>query len=276
MKTVLVLVCGLFFLSAPNYGQNVKILTYNIKYDNVNDTVNNWNDRKMAMAHQIKKHGPSFVGMQEVLLSQLNYLANALADFDYIGVGRDDGKDKGEFSPIFYNSKKYKLLNLGTFWLSKMPDTVSKGWDAALERICTYGLFEDMKSKKQIWVFNTHFDHRGVMARKKSATLILKKIKKINSDNLPVILMGDFNLTPNEKPISLIKKVLKDSKEISKSTAEGPVGTFNGFNLSDPIGNRIDYIFVKGFEVETYEHLNERLENGKFISDHLPVLISVK
>ena len=131
-------------------GQTVKIMSYNIKYDNVKDAVNNWNDRKLPMVALIKNHAPEFIGLQEVLLNQLEYLNTSLTHYSYIGVGRDDGKQKGEFSPLFYNTKKYALLESSTFWLSKTPDQISVGWDAALERICSYGLFENKISKKKL------------------------------------------------------------------------------------------------------------------------------
>ncbi|MFH6604320.1 endonuclease/exonuclease/phosphatase family protein [Maribacter algicola] len=256
--------------------QTVKVMTYNIKYDNVNDTVNNWNDRKDGMVGLLKQQGPVFIGMQEVLFNQLQFLDEALPNYAYIGVGRDDGKEKGEFSPILYNSEKYRLLRSDTFWLSKTPDNISVGWDAALERICTYGLFEDKVTHAKLWVFNTHFDHVGVKARKKSAKLILEKISQLNTDKLPVILMGDLNLMPEEKPIRSIKRKMHDGLVFSKKPQNGPVGTFNGFNISDPISRRIDYIFVTNLEVLDYQHIDERLGSGKHISDHLPVIAILK
>ncbi|MDB4292743.1 endonuclease/exonuclease/phosphatase family protein [Maribacter sp.] len=257
-------------------GQMIKTISYNIKYDKVNDTVNNWNDRKSDMVALLKEQGPAFIGMQEVLLNQLEYLDTSLEDYSFIGVGRDDGIKKGEFSPIFYDTKKYELLVSNTFWLSKTPSIISVGWDAALERICTYGLFRDKMSQKQLWVFNTHFDHVGKKARKNSVKLILKKIKQLNVKNLPVILMGDFNLMPEEKPIRLIQKKMDDGQHISKAPMQGPKGTFNGFDTNDPMERRIDYIFTKGFAVESYDHIDQRLSSGKHISDHLPVLVSLK
>lgn len=271
-KTILILTLLLPFLCA---GQNFKAMSYNIKYDKINDTVNNWNDRKSAMVNLLKKHQPEFIGMQEVLHRQLNYLNESLPDYKYIGVGRDDGKQKGEYSPILYNTKKYKLLKSNTFWLSKTPDKISVGWDASMERICSYGLFQNVETRKKIWIFNTHFDHIGVKARKNSAKLILKKIKQLNREKLPVVLMGDFNLMPEEKPIHLIQKKMDDGLSISKTPLEGPKGTFNGFDINDPMERRIDYIFTKRFDVESYLHIDERLENGKHVSDHLPVMTTI-
>ncbi|AYN67751.1 endonuclease/exonuclease/phosphatase family protein [Euzebyella marina] len=246
-------------------------MTYNIKYDNVNDTVNNWNDRKSSMVELIVTEAPDVVGMQEVLHNQLNYLNEELSGYDYVGVGREDGKQKGEYSPILYQKEKYELLKSNTFWLSKTPDQISVGWDAALERICTYALLKEKSTDKEFYVFNTHFDHRGDKARKKSVKLILKKIDAINTQDLPVVLMGDLNLSPEKKSIQYLSKKMTDGLEVAKSKNEGPSGTFNGFNLQDPITQRIDYIFTRGFSVSSYEHIDERLKSGKHISDHLPV-----
>jgi endonuclease/exonuclease/phosphatase family metal-dependent hydrolase len=199
-----------------------------------------------------------------------------LPDYRYIGVGREDGKQKGEFSPILYDSKMYDLIKGNTFWLSKTPEKVSVGWDAALERICTYGLFEDKQTKKRLWVFNTHFDHVGVKARKESAQLILNKIEEINVEDYPIILMGDLNLTPEKEPIRLIKRVLHDGMDISKTPFVGPTGSFNDFNSTAPIERRIDYIFVNRLAVERYAHMDERMPNGNHISDHLPVFAILK
>ncbi|CAM4361051.1 endonuclease/exonuclease/phosphatase family protein [Zobellia roscoffensis] len=258
--------------------QDLKVMSYNIKYDNVNDTVNNWNDRKADMVRLIKHYSPEFIGMQEVVFNQLTYLDDALENYNYIGVGRDDGKKKGEFSPILFNSKKFKVLQSNTFWLSPTPDKISVGWDAAMERICTYGLFENIETKQKFWIFNTHFDHRGTTAREKSAELIIEQINKINTDDTPVVLMGDLNLAPETTAIQFLKKELTDGQEESSKPFYGPTGTFNGFDHSKVLDHRIDYIFVEGLEVEEYIHIDDRMENNKHISDHLPVLakLSVK
>ncbi|HEA22795.1 MAG TPA: endonuclease/exonuclease/phosphatase family protein [Pricia antarctica] len=249
-------------------------MTYNIKYDNLSDTVNNWNDRRDRLIALVKHYNPSFIGMQEALQRQVKFIDSSLTDYAYIGVGREDGKNKGEYSEIHYDSTQYKVLEQNTFWLSETPEKVSIGWDAALERICTYGLFENRDNGKKLWVFNTHFDHIGEKAREKSAHLIVTKIKEINTDNLPVILTGDFNLSPDEKPIQLIKNYMADGKEITESPFYGPSGTFNGFDADMILNRRIDYIFVKNLWVSSYIHIDDRLENLKYISDHLPVLMS--
>lgn len=259
-----------------SYGQELKVMTYNIKYDNVNDTVNNWNDRKESLIQLLVHYNASFIGMQEVLHGQLTYLDSALTNFAHVGVGRDDGANKGEFSPIMYDSTNYKLLQQKTFWLSETPYEISVGWDASMERICTYGVFEAKETGKKLFVFNTHFDHIGTKAREKSAELIFKKIEEANKEKYPVVLMGDLNLTPDEKPINFLQTKLSDAKQISQRSFYGPTGTFNGFNPQMKLDKRIDYIFVDGFLVENYIHIDDRMENNKHISDHLPVLATLK
>ncbi|MEH6620947.1 endonuclease/exonuclease/phosphatase family protein [Maribacter arcticus] len=267
----LTIILALFIGFANVQGQDISVLTYNIKWDNTNDTVNNWNDRKEAMVSLLKHYQPGIIGMQEVVHGQLNYLVANLPNFASVGVGREDGKEKGEYSPILYDTELLKSLESATYWLSDTPDKISVGWDAALERICTYALFEDLKTKKQFWVFNTHFDHIGVLAREKSAALIVSKIKELNTENLPVVLMGDLNLKPDENPIQFLKKELVDGQSITQKTFYGPTGTFNGFEHERNLTDRIDYIFVQNFAVESYIHIDDRMENNKHISDHLPV-----
>ena len=267
----LTIVLALFIGFANVQGQDISVLTYNIKWDNTNDTVNNWNDRKEAMVSLLKHYQPGIIGMQEVVNGQLNYLVANLPNFASIGVGREDGKEKGEYSPILYDTELLKSLENATYWLSDTPDKISVGWDAALERICTYALFEDLKTKIQFWVFNTHFDHMGVLAREKSAALIVSKIKELNTENLPVVLMGDLNLKPDENPIQFLKKEMVDGQSITQKTFYGPTGTFNGFEHDRNLTDRIDYIFVQNFAVESYIHIDDRMENNKHISDHLPV-----
>lgn len=257
-------------------GQELKVMTYNIRYDNVEDTINNWNDRKAALTELIKNYEASIVGTQEVQLHQLMYIDSVLTNFTYIGVGRDDGKQKGEYSPIHFDTTRYKLLKQKTFWLSQTPEKVSVGWDAALPRVCTYGLFEEKGSGTKFYVFNTHFDHRGTIARDQSTRLITQKIREINTENVPVILMGDLNLAPNEPPIQYLRTQLTDGQLVTQKNFYGPTGTFNSFDPNKAIEKRIDYIFVQDLNISNYIHIDDRMENNKHISDHLPVLTSIQ
>ena len=258
------------------YTQSNFLISYNIRYDNNWDVENSWSLRKNRICQLLNDYNPSIFGIQEGLLNQVGFIDSVLIKYNYVGVGRDDGKMKGEFCAIYFDTTRYKIRNNSTFWLSETPDVVSVGWDAALERICTYGLFEDKNSGEEFWVFNTHFDHLGVIARKKSSALILKKIKEINTQYLPVILMGDFNSIPDSEPIKILKNDLIDALQISLDNLKGPQGTFNDFDEMLPIDNRIDYIFTKNVKVLSYRHIDDRLNNNRYISDHLPVMIEMR
>jgi len=228
------------------------------------------------MVDLLNFYQPSILGIQEGLPHQVLYLDSALENYSYIGVGRDDGKNTGGFSAIFFDSTKYKVIFQSTFWLSEHPDSVSFGWDAVCRRVCTYGLFENIANKRQFWVFNTHFDHIGVVAREKSAELILRKISEMNTDNLPVILMGDFNGNMQSRPIEILKSTLTDAKCCSEKKHYGPDGTFSGFNSDSALIDKIDFIFVLQIKVLSHIHIDDRRRDNLFVSDHLPVLVEVE
>ena len=266
----------LFAVPSRIYPQSHSIMSYNIRYDNIWDVENSWTIRKDKVRQILVQYAPSIIGIQEGLLNQVQYLDSCLTNYEYIGVGRDDGKELGEFCAIYFDTTRYAVLNHSTFGLSETPDTISVGWDAALERICTYGLFKDRKTAEEFWVFNTHFDHMGARAREQSSGLILKMIKKINRRSLPIILMGDFNSIPNSPPVNKIKTELSDALEIALEELQGPTGTFNGFDADLPIKKRIDYIFTGNFKALSYLHINDRLNNNRHISDHLPVMVKIQ
>lgn len=167
-------------------------------------------------------------------------------------------------------------MKKGWFWLSETPEKPGLGWDAACNRVCTWILLKDKKSNKKFMVFNTHFDHIGTKARSESARLILRKVKEMNTENLPVILMGDFNLTPEKEPISLITSKLTDSRSISKKPPYGPVGTFNSFKFDAPVKDRIDYVFVSDqIEVKRYAVLTDS-KDQRYPSDHQPFFVNLE
>ena len=252
------------------------VITYNIKYDDNSNGKNSWKVRKDAMIELIHKLSPDILGIQEGLIHQVEFLDSKMSDHKYVGVGRDDANRKGEYCAIFFNEKKYKLLKDSTFWLSENPDKVSVGWDAALERICTYALLENIKGGNKIWVFNTHFDHIGNIAREESARLLLEKIQVLNINKEPVLVMGDFNVEDNSKVIDIIKQKLMDTMTDYEIEHKGPVGTFNNFLNNQEIIKRIDYVFSNGFQTISHQHIDKKLESGDHISDHLPVFVEVK
>jgi endonuclease/exonuclease/phosphatase family metal-dependent hydrolase len=257
------------------YGQTLKLATYNMRFDHKADSLNPWIQRHPAIVQMIRFYDFDVFGSQELLDHQVTGLVNSLPEYAYVGVGRDDGEKKGEYSPIFYKQKKFKLLQSGTFWLSKTPDSPSKGWDAALPRICSWVQLEEMQSHFKFFVFNTHFDHIGVEARKESAKLILTSIAKI-AGNAPVILTGDFNIDQHDESYALIhdSKELEDAFTLAKVKMV-PNGTFNSFDINSKTDRRIDHIFVgRSFEVIRYGILTESYQ-GKFPSDHFPVMIEI-
>lgn len=275
MKITIFFVMILLTISQTIQAQTANVITYNIRYANEGDGVNAWSKRKIQVTDLLRFHEADIIGLQEALYEQVTDISLQLPGFDQIGVGREDGKARGEYSPIFYNSRKYQLKDHGWFWLSETPNVPSMGWDAACKRICTYALLEDYDKRKSVWVFNTHFDHVGDEARINSAQLILEKIDSLNTRNNPVILMGDFNLTPESAPIARLETQLADSKKVSAQAPYGPEGTYNGFNFNSELKNRIDYIFIKGkIEVMKYGVLTDSYEQ-RYPSDHLPVLVEV-
>jgi endonuclease/exonuclease/phosphatase family metal-dependent hydrolase len=270
-KTLLIISC---FILTISYGQNINLMTYNLRLDVASDGENSWSNRKDFLTSQIKYYEPDIFGTQEGLPNQISYINDKLENYNFVGQGRD-GKSKGEYTAIFYNTNKFKLLNHNTFWLSETPDRISKGWDAAYIRICTYALFNDKKTKENFWVFNTHLDNQGEEARNKGMALILNKIKILNTKNYPVILIGDFNDIPESRLINSLKKDMIDSREICKTSPFGPYGTFNGFKFCEPVTDRIDYIFIskhKNLNVLNYAVLTDS-KNMKYPSDHFPVFV---
>ena len=259
----------------------LNVMTFNIRLNTASDSLNAWPYRKDIAASEVNFYDIHILGVQEALYDQMQDMQQRLTKYKHGGVGREDGKTKGEFSAIFYDTTRLKCLKDATFWLSQTPETVgSKGWDAALPRIVTWCFFEDKFSHKQFYAFNTHFDHMGKQARAESAKLLLQKVKEIAGD-LPVIVTGDFNATYEDEPIKIITNKnnpdhLIDTKEISQTPHYGPTGTFTGFKSKEVSDKAIDHIFIKN-KVTVLKHatLSESW-NGRFSSDHFPVLAVVK
>lgn len=259
------------------FSQQMNVITFNIRYNTPNDGINAWPNRIEMVTGLLKFHEADLFGLQEALHGQILDVQKNMPGFDWFGVGRDDGEKGGEFSPIFYNKSKFILIESGTFWLSETPEKPSKGWDAALNRVVTWGKFKSKVSGKLFYYYNTHFDHRGDEARKKSAEVITKKIREMaGNSGYPVILTGDFNLTPEAEGIANIKKYLRDSREITIAPPYGPTGTFNSFEWNAPMKDRIDYVFVNDrTDVLKYGVLTDSKEM-RWPSDHLPVLVKVQ
>ena len=277
MKTnILFIIISLLTIASIN-AQTTKVMSYNIRYDNPNDVENSWVNRKELLCSQLAFYEPDVFGIQEALPNQVQDISNALPKYTFVGIARD-GIGKGESSNIFFKKDKFKLLEQNTFWLSETPEIISKGWDAALNRICTYALLKENKTKQIFWIFNTHLDHQGEIARTKGIALILYKIKMLNTQNYPVIFMGDFNSEPTEERIINLKTKMIDSQEISEEKPFGPSGTFNAFKHNEPVLKKIDYIFLSkesNIKVYKYAVLSDS-KDLKYPSDHLPVYVEIR
>jgi len=265
-----------FFISISLSAQDLNVMTFNLRYNNPGDSLNAWPHRKDKAASEILFHDVDYLGVQEALEGQMKELQDRLPGYQSIGGGRDDGKTKGEYSAIFYNTKRLKPLKTGMFWLSETPSVAgSKSWDAAITRMVTWAKFKDLKTGKIFFAFNTHFDHIGKEARRQSAHLLLKKVKEM-SGTAPAIITGDFNAEPMDEPITIIKDPsnplhLTDAMEISQMPHYGPTGTFNDFKRKEVNDYPIDYIFLKGnWKVKKHASISQTW-GGRFASDHFAV-----
>ncbi len=264
----------------------IRVMTYNIRYNNPDDGVNAWPNRKDHVAEVIGKRFQSdLVGLQEALMGQIRDLEERLPDYAWHGVGRSDGDEEGEHSPIFYRTERFEVLDHGTFWLSENPDEPgSQSWDAAFPRIVTWGKFKDKKLDKVLYHFNTHFDHRGQKAREESAKLLVKKVHEI-SGNSPSVITGDFNFRESSDPYALLtgkeainglRSDLKDARYalVEGKEHEGPTATFTIKNWTEHGApeTKIDYILVCGpVKVLRHRVIDYKYDDERFPSDHLPV-----
>ena len=260
----------------------IRVVSFNIRYNNPGDSVHAWPNRKDWVAGLIRFHDADLVGVQEALKEQVDTLAANLPGYGWFGVGRDDGRAAGEFSAVFYRERRFEVLEEDTFWLSETPDSVgSTGWDAALPRVVTWGKLRDRTSGDTLALFNTHFDHRGSEARLESARLIRTRIGEI-AGSLPFVLTGDFNTTESAPPYAALTAerpgadvALRDAYYATQAPPYGPEATFHGFVVTDSPRARIDYIFVSpDVRVLRYGALADQWL-GRYPSDHLPVLADV-
>ncbi len=261
MKTFRYFVLLTLLLSGMRaFGQKINVATYNIRLLSSSDSLkgDGWWHRRDALCSLVEFHDFDIFGAQEVCYPQLVYMLSELPQYDYIGVGRDDGARAGEFSPVFYKRDRFRLLDSGTFWLAERTDVPVKGWDAACKRVCSWGRFRDRESGRRFWFFNLHMDHRGVEARRQSARLVLSRIERMCGGE-PVILTGDFNVDQTDESYLLLSgsQLLDDSYE-KAAVRYALNGTFNAFDPNRKTDSRIDHIFVSGgIVVERYGILTD-------------------
>ena len=278
MRLILCLLLSAMWLSHSALAQKktaqLRVATYNLRMNTASDGTDAWPNRKEMVKSLVRYHDFDVFGTQEGFRDQLNDIAE-LSAYAFVGKGRDDGKEAGEHSAIFYKKDRLKLLQTGDFWLSQTPDKPSLGWDATCcNRICTWAKFKDTKTQREFFFFSVHFDHQGVEARRQSGLLMARKIREI-AKNAPVICVGDLNSTPDTEQVKTLQALLRDAYQATQTPAYGPVDTFNGFKLDAPLLERIDYIFVSaGYQVLTYAVLTDSWR-GHYPSDHFPVVAEV-
>jgi endonuclease/exonuclease/phosphatase family metal-dependent hydrolase len=293
--------CLWVLLALPASAQELSVASFNIKCATSHGMGNvkgfdGWDDRKGYLCDLINYTAFDIFGAQEVRYGQLTDMVAALPDYAYVGVGRDDGKTKGEFAPVFYRRERFKLLDSGTFWLSDTPEKASRGWDGMCNRICSWGYFQDKVTKKKFYFLNTHLDNRGAVAKTKGVELILKFIDE-HCKGAKVIVTGDMNVNQDSEWYKnfVASGVLKDSF-VAARYRFAPSGTFSTFTPTRYSTNRIDHIFVsKDIAVERYGVLTlhywratdeENYEGRRFpaniekravhlLSDHYPVEVKL-
>ncbi len=253
----------------------LNLATYNLRLNVDSDGANAWPKRKEMVKGLVRYHEFDIFATQEGLIDQINDLAQ-MQEYAFVGAGRDDGVHGGEHSAIFYRRDRFALLQSGNYWLSETPDKPSLGWDATCcKRIASWARFRDRATKKEFFFFSVHFDHQGMIARRESGKLMVRKIREI-AGSVPVVCAGDFNSTPDTEQIHTMQTLLRDSRQISATPPYGPLGTFNDFKLDGQNNELIDYIFVSAqFKVWKYAVLTDS-RDGRNPSDHYPVVVKAE
>lgn len=270
-KVLLAVAAALTFIPAAVAGNGkpaeITVISYNIRMGNAKDGTNSWEYRYPASAMMIEDQKPDVFGLQEAFDFQVRYMDEYCRGYKCVGVGREDGKHKGEHMSIFYNTKTVKLLKWGTYWLSETPDKPSKGWDAMCMRTATWTLMKDKKSGRKFYYVNTHLDHVGVEARKKGLELIVNRIKEMNKEGYPMILTGDFNTKPDNHILDGLNSMMLSARNTAVKTDNGI--TYNGWGKK---GKILDYIYYSGFSTCTlFEVVTKPYMERTYISDHFPI-----
>ena len=241
------------------------VISYNIRMGVADDGENSWEHRRGATIDMLQDKRPDIFGVQEAFDFQLQYITDSLPQYGSVGVGREDGKQAGEHMSIFYNTERVTLIEWGTFWLSETPEVPSMGWDAACPRTATWALLE--KGGHRFYYVNTHLDHVGKEAQKNGLALIVDRIADINPDGFPMVLTGDFNVTPDDPVLDDLETKMLNARNTAAETDS--LGTFNGWGNADSI---IDYIWYSGFSsCEKFETVRTQYGSIPYISDHYPV-----
>ena len=273
---------GMLALHPAVAAEPFKVATYNLRLNLASDGLDAWPHRRAQVLAMAQYHDWDLIGTQEGLPEQIADL-ETLPGFARVGVGRDDGAQRGEHAAVFIRTARFEVLRSGTFWLSETPERPSKGWDGrCCNRIATWVELQDKQAgnrtdRGRLFLFNTHFDHEGVVARRESARLLLARWHAL-AGTTPTLVIGDFNSSPGSEPVQILSQELLDARATSRTPPYGPAGTFQGFRIDAPLPEqeRIDHIFhTRGIEVLKWGALTDSLR-GHFPSDHLPVEALVK
>lgn len=266
---------------AASMDEPIDVMSFNVRYDNPGDSLNNWRFRKDRVANAIRFYDAEIVGTQEVLHGQLLDLQQRLPEYGVVGVGREDGKEKGEYSALWYKKDRFEVMDSGNFWLSETPEVAgSKGWDGACERIAAWARLKDKTTGKVILALNTHLDHVGEVARREGVALVLDRAEALG-EGARIVVTGDFNAGPESEVIRQVTDTahpqhLTDARTVSP-IVYGPDWTFHDFGRwPQEKRERIDYVFLgEGWKVTRYGVLAE-LDNEAYLSDHNPVLVTIQ
>ena len=260
-------------IAKKNDQKELKVMSYNIRMGIAKDGTNSWEFRCPATIEMLNAQKPDVFGVQEAFEFQIRFIEEYCRDYKSVGVGRDDGKKKGEYMSIFWNKKTVSLLKWGTFWLSETPDKPSKGWDAHCRRTATWALMKDKKTGKKFYFVNTHLDHKGKEAQKNGLKLIVDRIESINPQEYPMILTGDFNIKPDNAALIGLDSRMQSTRKIAADTDNH--NTFNGWSVK-PTDSVIDYIYISGFSsCPQYRTVTEKYAERPFVSDHYPIFARV-
>ena len=252
-------------------GSILRVMSYNIRNSKAKDGINSWEIRREATPEMLSDIHPDVFGIQEAYQEQVDYILEHCKDYKMVGVGRDDGIQKGEQMSVFYDSARLELLKWGTYWLSETPDVPSFGWDAACKRTATWALLEQKATGRKFYFVNTHLDHKGSVARKEGLALIYNNIQKMNPEGYPMVLTGDLNVFPDDECLKDINSIMQSAR--FKSRDADPKGSFNGFGTYDIDHlEKIDYIYYKDFKYSRrFKVVTSSYAGKPFVSDHYPV-----
>ena len=265
----LMLLCPLAFSKGKSQTKELKVMSFNIRLGTAKDGTNSWQFRAPAVIDMLNAQKPDVFGVQESYDFQIGAIEEFCRGYKSVGVGREDGKKKGEHMSIFWNTKTVSMLKWGTFWLSETPEEPSKGWDADCIRTATWALMKDKKTGEKFYFVNTHLDHKGAEAQKKGLELIVDRIDSINPQGYPMVLTGDFNIKPDNAALTGLEQKMQSARKIADWTDS--INTFNGWSIkkTDMI---IDYIYVSGFSsCPEYKTVTEKYAGMPFVSDHYPI-----